>query len=42
MLAKELLFAGRYADGVALVDDLLKEVRGARRSPGACSPRSTC
>ena len=26
MLAKELLFAGRYADGVALVDDLLKEV----------------
>ena len=26
MLAKELLFAGRYADGVALVDNLLKEV----------------
>jgi hypothetical protein len=24
-LAKELLFAGRYADGVALIDDLLKE-----------------
>ena len=34
-LAKELLFAGRYADSVALVDDLLKEVRArpARGGP---------
>ena len=31
MLAKELLFAGRYADSVALIDELLKDA--------ACSAR---
>ena len=41
-LAKELLFAGRYADSVALVDDLLKEVTSLGAAPGASSPKSTC